>query len=603
MCGIAGFMRANAGGAADAAWAGRERMLERFAEALAHRGPDGSGRHLDDHLAMVQTRLAVIDLETGDQPMYATSQAGSRLALVANAEIYNYVELRAAMPEADFQTRSDCETALHLYRQHGADFANGLRGMYAIAIRDPGTNGGAGSLVLARDPFGIKPLYYTQSGSGFAFASEPQALIAADLVTPELCPRSREELLQLQFTTGRETAIRGIQRVLPGETLVVEDGRIVREIRRCAIPAGPPEEMNEDEALERLRRALIDSVNVHQRSDVSYGMFLSGGIDSSTVLALMRELNEAPVRAFTIGFDDPGATDERDHARSVAAAAGAAFEAVGFAEDDFWQLLPAIASALDDPVADYAVLPTFMLARFARERGIKVVLTGEGGDEMFAGYGRYRRALRHRIFGGRTMRAAGAFDRLDVLSCRPVAWRDGVAAAEKASATHARTRLQALQAADCQEWLPNDLLTKLDRCLMAFGVEGRTPFLDPDVARMAFRLPDRLKVRGRMGKWILRRWLADALPEAKPYTTKRGFTVPVGAWIARRGARLGPLVATQPGVAEIGRRENVIRLFAEAGARREHAAWRLLFYALWHDRHILGRQPRGDVFETLAEAA
>ncbi|MDP6805793.1 MAG: asparagine synthase-related protein, partial [Rhodospirillales bacterium] len=144
---------------------------------------------------------------------------------------------------------------------------------------------------------------------------------------------------------------------------------------------------------------------------------------------------------------------------------------------------------------------------------------------------------------------------------------------------------------------------KLDRCLMAFGVEGRTPFLDPDVARMAFRLPDRLKVRGRMGKWILRRWLADALPEAKPYTTKRGFTVPVGAWIARRGARLGPLVATQPGVAEIGRRENVIRLFAEAGARREHAAWRLLFYALWHDRHILGRQPRGDVFETLAEAA
>ena len=603
MCGIAGFMRANTGGAADAAWAGRERMLERFADALAHRGPDGSGRYVDDHVAMVQTRLAVIDLETGDQPIFATSNSGVRLALAANAEIYNYVELRAAMPEADFQTRSDCETALHLYKQRGPGFANGLRGMYAIAIRDPGPNGGSGSLVLARDPFGIKPLYYVQSGSGFAFASEAQALIAAGLVAPELCPRRRGELLQLQFTTGRETAMRGIRRVLPGETLVIENGRIVREIRRSAIPAGPPDEMGEDEALESLRRALIDSVSVHQRADVSYGMFLSGGVDSSTVLALMRELNEAPVRAFTVGFDDAGATDERDHARAVAAAAGAAFEAVGFAENDFWRLLPAITSALDDPVADYAVLPTFKLAALARERGIKVVLTGEGGDEMFAGYGRYRRALRHRLFGGRAMRSEGAFDRLDVLADRPIGWRDGVAVAEEASATPARTRLQALQAADCQDWLPNDLLTKLDRCLMAFGVEGRTPFLDPDVAGMAFRLPDRLKVRGRMGKWILRRWLAGALPEAKPYSTKRGFTVPVGAWIARRGARLGPLVAAQPGIAEIGRRENVVRLFAEASSRRGHAAWRLLFYALWHDRHILGRRPRGDVFETLEAAA
>ena len=603
MCGIAGFMRANAGGTADATWAGRERMLERFAEALAHRGPDGSGRYLDDHLAMVQTRLAVIDLETGDQPMYATSDSGARLVLVANAEIYNYVELRAAMPEADFQTRSDCETALHLYKRHGPDFASHLRGMYAIAIRDPGSNGGSGSLVLARDPFGIKPLYYAQSDLGFAFASEAQALIAAGLVAPELRPRSREELLQLQFTTGRETAIHGIRRVLPGETLVVEDGRIVREMHRSAIPAGPPEEMSEAEALEDLRRALIDSVNVHQRSDVAYGMFLSGGIDSSVVLAHMRELNEAPVRAFTVGFDDAGATDERDHAAAVAAAAGATFEAVGFAEDDFWRLLPAIASTLDDPVADYAILPTFKLARLARERGIKVVLTGEGGDEMFAGYGRYRRALRHRLFGGRAMRSEGAFDGLDVLTDRPVAWRDGVAAAEEASRAHARTRLQALQAADCQDWLPNDLLTKLDRCLMAFGVEGRTPFLDPEVARMAFRLPDRLKVRRRMGKWILRRWLAGALPEAKPYSAKRGFTVPVGTWIARRGARLGPLVAAQPGVAEIGRREKVVRLFAQKGARRGHAAWRLLFFALWHDRHILGRRPRGDVFETLEAAA
>ncbi len=589
MCGIAGIMTADGSPPS-------EPVLERLADALAHRGPDGRGRHMADGVGMVQTRLAIIDLETGDQPIYAPAGAADAAAIVANAEIYNYVELRADLAGAEFTTRSDCEPALHLYLRHGLDFTGLLRGMYAIAIHDRARN----RLVLARDPFGIKPLYYTESAGRFAFASEPQALLKADLAARALRTESRDELFQLQFTCGRRTAFKGIQRLLPGETIVVERGHVVKRRRRKALPDGAPEAWGAAEAGRRLVDALTDSVTVHQRSDVPYGMFLSGGVDSSALLALMRELNDEPVHAFCAGFSAPGVADERDHARVVAEAAGARFEAVEFAEDDFWRLLPAVAAAMDDPAADYALLPSYKLARLAREAGLKVILTGEGGDELFAGYGRYRRNARWRLFGGRPMRSRGAFDGMDVLRTYPGNWRAGIGMAEVAEKRPGRTRLQVAQAVDCTDWLPHDLLAKLDRCLMAHGVEGRTPFLDPKVAEVAFRLPDRLKVRRGLGKWLLRRFVKRRLPSARPFSRKRGFTVPVAGWIAGRGRDLGPLVARQPGVREACRPGAVEDLFAGSGKRQGRAAWNLLFFALWHRVHILGLAPEGDVFETLA---
>jgi asparagine synthase (glutamine-hydrolysing) len=262
--------------------------------------------------------------------------------------------------------------------------------------------------------------------------------------------------------------------------------------------------------------------------------------------------------------------------------------------------LPEIVAAMDDPAADYAIIPTWFLAREARAQGIKVVLSGEGGDEIFGGYGRYRAARRPWWLGGKAMRAHGAFDRLDVLREAPRRWRDGIAAAEAAPAG-ARTRLMAAQAVDIADWLPNDLLTKLDRCLMAHGVEGRTPFLDPGIAAAGFRLPDALKIRDGMGKWILRQWLARHFPAARPFAPKRGFTVPVGAWIAEEGERLGALVAANAGVASVARPDRVRALFRAAGSKREgFAAWILLFLALWHRRHVEGRLAEGDVFDALS---
>jgi asparagine synthase (glutamine-hydrolysing) len=328
-------------------------------------------------------------------------------------------------------------------------------------------------------------------------------------------------------------------------------------------------------------------------------MFLSGGVDSATLIALMARLNGTPVRAYTAGFDAMGAADEREHAAAVAKAVGAHHCSIEVTEAMFWQHLPEIVACMDDPAADYAIVPTWFLARRARE-DVKVVLTGEGGDEIFAGYDRYQKALRPWWRGGQTMWARGSFDKVRVLRTQPSIWRDGMAAAEARAMESGMSRLSAAQATDMTDWLPNDLLLKADRCLMAHSVEGRMPFLDRGVAAAAFRLPDDLKVRNGVGKWILRKWLEKNLPMARPFAPKQGFTVPVGEWIKWRGAALGPLVAHQPGVLEIAHPEKVEALFA--GIRRwRHgfACWKLLFYALWHRRHILGLQPEGDVFATL----
>lgn len=585
MCGIAGLALTADAPPPD------PRVLDALIRALRHRGPDGAATMVIGQTALVHTRLAIIDIPGGDQPFVA-----GPATLIANGEIYNYRELRAGMRETRFVTNSDCEPPLHMFRAQGDGFAAALRGMFAIAVHDRAGH----TVTLSRDPFGMKPLYFAPIEGGIAFASEPQALLASGLVRRRLRGAARDELLQMQFCSGAETIFPGIFRVLPGETIRIADGRLVERRRCAALPEGGPEEISEQDALSRLDGALMESVDLHQRSDVPYGMFLSGGIDSSAILAVMARLNDRPVLAFTAGFDVPGAADERAQAASVAASVGAHHEAVHITRDMVWRHLPQIVAAMDDPAADYAIIPSWFLARRARQ-DVKVVLSGEGGDEIFGGYGRYRSAMRPWYFGGKVMRGRGSFDRVDVLRTRPGAWRDGLAAAELLAASPGRTRMQVAQATDIADWLPHDLLLKLDRCLMAHGVEGRTPFLDQAVAAAGFRLPDALKTRDGRGKYLLRAWLQNALPAALPFAPKQGFTVPIGAWIAADGARLGSLVAAQPGVVEIAVPDKVQALFkAAAGKREGMAAWLLLFYALWHRAHIEHRPIEGSVTDVLS---
>ena len=585
MCGIAGLILSSSAAPPDPA------VLSKLIDSLHHRGPDGTGHAVVGRVALVHNRLSIIDLVTGDQPLFAGSAT-----LVCNGEVYNYRELRAGMPDVKFATNSDCEPPLHLWLQDGADYAKNMRGMYAVAIHERN----ARTVTLTRDAFGIKPLYTAQVAGGMAFASEPRALLESGLVARKVRSSARDELLQLQFTTGADTIFEGIQRVLPGETLTGVEGRILDRRRISPLPDGGPETIDEDAAMKRLDKALEESVDLHQRSDVPYGMFLSGGIDSATLITLMARLNKDPVVAFTAGFDAPGAADEREHAAAVAKAVGAHHETIEVNEKMVWDHLPEIVACMDDPTADYAIIPTWFLARRARQ-DVKVVLCGEGGDEIFGGYDRYRRAMRPWWLGGQAPWQGGSFDKVNVLREKPTGWRDGMAAAEARVAELGLSRLASAQALDIADWLPHDLLLKLDRCLMAHAIEGRTPFLDKGIAEAAFRLPDGLKVRGGMGKWILRKWLEKNLPMARPFAPKQGFTVPVGEWIKGRGAELGKLVAAQPGVAEIAYPDKVEALFANIGRwRHGFACWKLLFYALWHRRHILGQEPAGDVFATLS---
>jgi asparagine synthase (glutamine-hydrolysing) len=314
---------------------------------------------------------------------------------------------------------------------------------------------------------------------------------------------------------------------------------------------------------------------------VPYGLFLSGGIDSAAIATLMARLNERPVTAFTCGFEAPGARDERAQAEKVARALDLDWRETSFGEEDFWRIVPEVAWALDDPTADYATLPTYKLAEAAKGT-LTVVLTGEGGDELFGGYGRYRRALRPVWLGGRAAEPrtsdAAALAR----------WRD------EARPPKGLTPLQAAQWADVATWLPNDLLLKLDRCLMAHGLEGRTPFLDPEVAAFAFPLPDRMKVRGRYGKWLLRKWLERTCPAAEPWARKQGFTVPVDAWIAPRAEAIASRLPTVEAL-----RRTRPEAAAEFRAGGEGVRWPLLFFAVWSLIHLEDASPQ----EALAAVA
>jgi len=568
--------------------------------ALRHRGPDGLRAEQLPGATLAHARLSIIDLEGGWQPLHA---AGG--TVVGNGEIYNYLELAHDHDLTDeLATGSDFEPLLHLYAREGERAFQRLRGMYALCLIGPD-----GKSWLARDPFGIKPLYIVEHDGGLAFASEPRAFFAAGLMQRVLDEGATRELLELNYVLGERTPYQGLRRVAPGEVLEVRDGRIVSGHRRApfslsfmgrdsspkasragnsgsgpapghdlpTLPASrpvPPHKGEGKDLLARLDAVLEDSVGVHQRADVPYGLFLSGGIDSAAIATIMARLNTRPVTAFTCGFDAPGAKDERAQAEKVARALNLDWRETSFGEADFWRMLPQVAWALDDPTADYAILPTYKLAEAAKGT-LTVVLTGEGGDELFGGYGRYRRALRPAWLGGRPAEPRGTS--AQVLA----AWRDA------ARAPRGATPLQAAQWADIATWLPNDLLLKLDRCLMAHGLEGRTPFLDPEVAAFAWPLPDRLKVRGGYGKWLLRKWLERTCPAADPWAKKQGFTVPVETWIAPRAAGIA---------ARIGKVEAVRRLLGdEASARMRTLGagrWPPLFFAVWALIHLEGAEPK-----------
>ncbi|MGA9795345.1 MAG: asparagine synthase (glutamine-hydrolyzing) [Rhizomicrobium sp.] len=593
MCGIAG-VQFKQNRPLDAALL--DRLLDRFEASIHHRGPDSSGRFVVGGTALVSTRLAIVDIAHGDQPL--VSQSGA--VLVANGEIYNSPEIRAHYAEYPFKTGSDCEAIFPLYEKFGGDFADGLRGMYAVALYEPAS----GRLTLSRDPFGIKPLYFVEHETGFAFASEMSAL--AGFAAPIVDKHSESEFLQLKYVTGAKTIFPAIQRLEPGETLFVENGAIVgrRDVptwpRHVPPRHGQPARQSYDAVLAEFGAVMRDAVAVHLRAEADWCLFYSGGVDSTILMRLAKDVAERPVRALTIGYPGREADDESRDAMRLAQSQGVPCERIEMSADDFWRLAPRIVASLDDPMADPAVLPLYMLGAAAQARKYKIAISGEGADEIFGGYARYRRAILPRLFRPKKDRR-GVFTGA-ASTARFDGWDAGMNALEAKQLTLWSSRLEAIQAIDVLERLPNCLLIKLDRALMANGVEGRTPFLDKHVAAFAARIPDRLKANMRFGKQLLRDWLAREVPQSRPYAHKKGFGVPLASWIAPRAAELAPLVAAEPAIARLFAPDEVEHILAHV-QHDEQPGWSLLCYALWHAHHVRGVSAEGDVFSVLTQSA
>jgi asparagine synthase (glutamine-hydrolysing) len=598
MCGIAGIVLREGPAPED--------VLRRMAAALAHRGPDDVGVHVAGPVGLAQTRLSIIDLERGHQPMVEDG-----LVLAANGEIYNFVELRPRLEARGrrFATRSDSETILHAYALDGLDALGSLHGMFAFALYD----GRRRELVLARDRLGIKPLYYARLPDRLLFASEVKALLAVWPGTPELDPSALAQSLQNQFNSGEASLIRDIHRLPPGAALVVDAELKVRKHRYWSLLDVRPRALDFEGAAEEFEPLFRQVMVEHLRSDVPYGLFLSSGVDSGVLLAMISELTGRSVRTFSVGFpgsagEPGGVTGELPAAAAIARRFGAEHTEIVLDGEALLRRLPHTVWSTDDLLFDYACLPTSFLAERAA-RDVKVVLTGEGGDEAFAGYSRYRRTRLQRWAqnlvapGSGGFRTRGRWRRGWVrqvfgaeLKAASAAWRSPFIAAWQTT-PRVWSDITRRQYTDVVTYLADDLLVKADRVLMGFSLEGRVPYLDHRVVEFAFALPDALKVRHRQGKIFLKRWAERRLPSEHLWRRKRGFYVPVSRWL--QGRLLDELAARLPEDPAIQRwfRPAGVRAMLRAhqgGANATREIWELMQLAIWHRIFVEGHVPGRD---------
>jgi asparagine synthase (glutamine-hydrolysing) len=626
VCGIAGVLR----------WGGapaRDVPLAAMLGQLAHRGPDDEGHYLDDLLALGARRLSIIDVEGGHQPL--SNEDGSVWAAL-NGEIYNYKELREELLRRGhrLKTGSDTETLVHLYEEQGDAFVASLNGMFALAVWDLPRR----RLLLARDRLGIKPLYYASGADFLAFGSEPKALLASGLVARAIDLSAVREYLQLLYVPAPRSIFEGIRKLPPGHLLSCENGRV--EARRYwSLPDGPTDDAPLQDQLARFGELFKDAVALQMRSDVPYGAFLSGGIDSSGVVGTMAALAKDKLKTFSIGFAASRRYDELPFARAVAERFSTEHEEFVI-EPKLFELLEEMAFFYDEPFADAASLPSYVLSGLTR-RKVKVVLTGDGGDELFAGYDRYRSEqlaewavklpewIRRGVLSPLLKALPAPADwrlsdyvrlarkKLELLSLPPderyVRHFDSWSPAEfarlqgealrKLPAMDVEARSLGVMRAsggdfinrrlslDLQTWLPDQMLTKVDRATMAKGLEARVPLLDHRLVEFAMRLPQRSKLPFFTLKRFLRLAFRELLPRAITERGKHGFEVPTDEWL--RGPLRGfmeqalePRRIARHGLYDAAFVEELKREHAERSRNRSRELFQLLVFELWYDRWV-----------------
>jgi asparagine synthase (glutamine-hydrolysing) len=570
--------------------------------AIRHRGPDGEGMHVEPGIAMGMRRLAVIDLATGDQPLYAR---GAQVLAFQNGEIYNYRALRAELERSGrvFATASDTEILAQGYDCWGIDgLLARIDGMYAVAILDRD----ARVLHLARDRFGEKPLFYSAADGRFAYSSDLGTLAALPWVGAEIDPLSLRRYLALHYVPGEATIYQRVRRVLPGERLEIAlDAPAPKRRRYYEPPLAAAAPMHDDELASLIEHAVASRLV----ADVPIGVFLSGGLDSS-IVATLAARHLPGVMTFSMGFAS-AAHDESEYAKELASAIASRHHHFNFEEASFAMLLPQVAAALDEPIGDQALLPVYWLARETRQHAT-VVLSGEGADEVFAGYAYYGPfapnpgvlAIARHVLGandptaaphlidntppatpsgfplltdtaGRARLVPGTAPRNDAWEAGLIRWLG-----------QAHDPLQRATATDLATWLPDDLLVKYDRMAMAVSLEGRAPFLQPDLVAAALALPPAERMAGGQSKVALRRIAKRWLPERIHSRRKQGFVLPMRAWIrdwlqARGGAAAYFGGSAIPGI-DIAELVAVVEADLAAGVARERLLFALIMLVEWH---------------------
>jgi asparagine synthase (glutamine-hydrolysing) len=632
MCGIAGIV------AGDRLYADERERITRMRDVIAHRGPDDAGLFVDDQAALGHRRLSIVDLAAGHQPL---ANEDETIWIVFNGEIYNHAAVRPELEAAGhrYRTRSDTETIVHAYEQWGDACVDRLRGMFAFAIWDAPRR----RLLLARDRLGVKPLYWAMADGRLVFGSEIKSILESGLIRASANEAVLPELLGTRYLSGAETLFSGIHRLMPGHTLVFEDGTASTRAY-WDIPAGRVSEelaqLSDRDVVGRFRDLLEESVRIRLMADVPLGMFLSGGLDSSAIAALMAGMIDRPLQTFSVAFKDR-AFSELDYARQVATAIKADSHEIVIDDQDFFGALPRLIWHEDEPIAHPSSVPLYFVSALARDH-VKVVLTGEGSDELLAGYGKYPRALvnwraaaaygvvpaplrtwiaeslvphlpsqlgryaqRSFLAMPRTPEAM-FFDNFAAIGLRRQASLLSPALASQATAERAygasrayfdaangqSTTLDRLLYTDLKTYLV-ELLMKQDQMSMAASIESRVPFLDHRLVEFAAGLPARMKLRGFRTKWILREAVRDIVPREILTRKKMGFPVPFGAWMkgawgdVARDVLLDPR-SRQRGIIEPAAVERLIAAHASGEAEGGDALWGLLNLELWYRTHIDG---------------
>jgi asparagine synthase (glutamine-hydrolysing) len=628
MCGICGIVNVDRSEPVD------PNLIERMTTVLVHRGPDDDGYFVEGNAGFGHRRLSIIDLGGGKQPIFNEDES---ILIVFNGEIYNYADLTKELTQLGhkFKSRSDTEAIVHAYEQYGDACVEHFRGMFAFAIWDRRHK----RLLVARDRLGIKPLYFYQCDGFLAFASEIKSLLQIPSVSRVVDPDALKSYLTLRYVPGPQTMFMGISKLQPGHLLVMDD-RGVRIRKYWDLEYRSGEAMSSEDYLGRFQELLEESVKLRLVSEVPLGVFLSGGLDSSAILAVMSKLRERErIKTFSIGYDVPTAQQEKvnefEYARLAANSFGAEHHEFKLTAEDFRDSLSDLVWYLDEPLADDSCIPLYFIARLARKH-ITVVLSGEGADEILAGYGIYKRMMAvdaayesfprltpwvarrlASLFQGQVCRRYARWATLPmeqryrgVSMGMPAELQDqllgrqyGQTSADAAfhSCIHAvpqKDVLNRMLYADAKIWLPDDLLLKADKMTMANGLELRVPFLDHKLVEFAATLPADLKLKGRTGKYLLREAMKNVLPKRIIHRPKRGFPVPTGSWLRKELKDFvhDTLLANDAacrGYMNSSVIEKIVREHEQGTENRRQEIWTLLIFEIWHKLFISRPELRG----------